>query len=181
MPSTQIAPVRLVDLVLRNRRLIVTLVVALSANTSDAQIMTRVGAEWKTTSILTEVCAHIRQRSQFAFVLIRFRRSSSVHSTTNSSLQSIGLLIQTASLLARKIVMPMSGLKSPIPPPAKSSGNPHSSSSGSIARLLTSVGLPTRTNSQSPPVLAVSVSAPSTTKLSGGPPSSSKNLFEALC
>ena len=180
MPSTQIAPVRLVDLVLRNRRLIVTLVVALSANTSDAQIMTRVGAEWKTTSILTEVCAHIRQRSQFAFVLIRFRRSS-VHSTTNLSLQSIGLLIRTVSLLARKIVMPMSGLKSPIPPPAKSSGNPHSSSSGSIARLLTSVGLPTRTNSQSPPVLAVSVSAPSTTKLSGGPPSSSKNLFEALC
>ena len=180
MPSTQIAPVRLIYLVPRNRQLIVTLVVALSANTSDAQIMTRVGSDWKTTSILTEVCAHIRQRPEFALVLIRFCRSS-VHSTTNLSLQSIGLLIQTASSLARKIVMPMSGLKSPIPPPAKSSGNLLSSSSGSIARLLMSVGRPTRTSSQSPPVLAVSVSAPSMTRLSGGPPSSSKNLFEALC
>lgn len=51
-----------VHLMLRNRQLIITLVVALSANTSDAQIMTRVGSEWKTTSTLTEVCEHTRHR-----------------------------------------------------------------------------------------------------------------------
>jgi actin related protein 2/3 complex subunit 1A/1B len=49
-----------VHLVLRNRQLIITLVVALSANTSDAQIMTRMGSEWKTTSTLTEVCERRR-------------------------------------------------------------------------------------------------------------------------
>lgn len=32
--------------------------VALSANTSDAQIMMRMGSEWKTISTLTEVCEH---------------------------------------------------------------------------------------------------------------------------
>jgi len=59
MLSTQVAPVRLVHLVLRNYRLMIALVVALSANTSDAQIMTRVGSEWKTISTLTEVCGPI--------------------------------------------------------------------------------------------------------------------------
>jgi hypothetical protein len=180
MPSTQIAPVRLDYLALRNRPLIITLVVALSANTSDAQIMTRVGSEWKTISTLTEVCKHMRHRPQFALVLIRFRRSS-VYSTTSLSLQLIGLLIRIASLLARTIVMPMSGLKSPTLPPAKSSGNPLSLSSGSTAQPPVSVGLPTRTSSQSHLVLAMSASAPSMTRLSGGPPNSSRNLFEAPC
>lgn len=159
--------------------LIITLVVALSANTSDAQIMMRTGSEWKTISTLTEVCEDMRHGPpDFVLILIHLRQLS-VHSTTSLSLRLTGLPTQTASLPARKIVMPMSGLKSLIPPPAKWSGNPRSSSSGSTARRLTSAGRPTRTSSQSPRARAMSASAPSTTRLSGGLPSSSRNLFEA--
>ena len=98
--------------------LIIMLVVALSANTSDAQIMMRMGSEWKTISTLTEVCDHMRHRPHFALILIHLCQIS-VHSTTSLSLRLTGLQTQTASLPARKIVMPMSGLRSPIPLPAK--------------------------------------------------------------
>ena len=54
--------------------LILALVVALSANTSDAQIMMRMGSEWKTISTLTEVCDHTQQIPRHsALVLIHFR------------------------------------------------------------------------------------------------------------
>ena len=165
---------------LRKPSLIVTLVVALSANTSDAQIMMRMGSEWKTISTLTEVCQHTPHGPRFYSDSDSFSPIS-VHSTTSLSLRSIGLRKQTASLLARRIVMLMSGRKSPIPPLAKWSGSLLSSSSGSTARLPTFAGRPTRTNLQSLPVLATSVFAPLTTRPNGGLPSSSRNLFEAPC